>query len=204
MHFLSKIFLGVEVLHRAKICDDYSIHRLVYSLFPRTGEPRARFLYADKGPVQGGRMLLILSETEPVWPDDIQSSTTILSEQFLSLKNYRFEVELNPVRRASADGKRRAVIGQLELLQWFMEHAPRWGFQADSRTLEVFVRPSKVVEKDGRSARFNRALFKGTLQVTDQELFQQSCFAGLGHGKAFGFGLLQLQPICPIHLEKEI
>ena len=55
MHYLTKLFLDAAALRKGNIRDDYSIHRLVYSLFPLEQE-RSRFLYADKGSVRGGRM----------------------------------------------------------------------------------------------------------------------------------------------------
>lgn len=196
MSYLTKLFLGPAALREAGIRDDYSIHRLVYSCFPLTaGEVPVRPLYADLGAVRGGRSLLILSEREPVVPAYADSAATVVSEAFLGFPEYRFEVDLNPVKRENFDGKRRAVKGQLELLQWFLAHAPKWGFEADPGTLEVFIRPARRFTKETRKYVFNHAFFRGRLRVTAPELFRRSFLAGLGHGKAFGFGLLRLVPI---------
>lgn len=196
MHYLTKLFLSPVALREAEIRDDYSIHRLVYSCFPPPTEKarEPRFLYADMGAAPGGRSLLILSSSEPTPPPYVFSSSTIVSEAFLSFPEYRFEVDLNPVRRDAADGKRRAVTGQLELLQWFLAHAPQWGFKADQHSLEVFSRPTRRFTRSERTYTFNRAFFRGRLRVTEPERFRRSFFAGLGHGKAFGFGLLRLRP----------
>lgn len=195
MHYLTKMFLGSLALREAGIRDDYSIHRLVYSCFPPSGTSE-RILYADMGATQGGRSLLLLSTSEPQIPAHAASSSTIVSDAFLGFREYGFEIDLNPVRRDGSDGKRRAVTGQLELLQWFIAHAPKWGFSADSRFLEVFPRPARHFSKSDREYTFNHAFFRGRLHVTDPELFRSSFFSGLGHGKAFGFGLLRLRPCC--------
>lgn len=197
MHYLTKIFLDPAALREAGIRDDYSIHRLVYSCFPLTsGQEPARPLYADLGAtVPGGRTLLILSEREPEPPRYAVSAATVVSEAFLGFDEYRFEVDLNPVLRDKTDGKRRAVTGQLDLLQWFIAHTPKWGFEADRRTLEVFSRPTRCFFKAERKCVFNHAFFRGRLRVTDRQLFKRSFLAGLGHGKAFGFGLLRLSPL---------
>lgn len=194
MHYLTKLFLDAAALRKGNIRDDYSIHRLVYSLFPPEQE-RSRFLYADKGSVRGGRLLLVLSEKEPNVPEYITSATTIISENFFRFSDYRFEIDLNPVKKEKESGKRRAVTGQLDLLNWFIEHSEKWGFQADTRSLEVSTKLTRQFSKDGMVCTFNHAFFRGRLHVTDQEKFRESFFAGLGHGKAFGFGLLQLLPI---------
>ena len=196
MHYLTKLLLGPAAMREAGIRDDYSLHRLVYSCFPLSQTERpARPLYADLGAKREGRALLILSEREPVSPAHTSSASTVISEAFLGFSEYRFEVDLNPVRRESADGKRRAVTGQLELLQWFLAHAPKWGFEADPRTLEVFGRPARRFVKEEREYTFNHAFFRGRMRVTEPELFRRSFLAGLGHGKAFGFGLLRMVPL---------
>lgn len=194
MHYLTKLFLDAAALRKGNIRDDYSIHRLVYSLFPLEQE-RSRFLYADKGSVRGGRLLLVLSEKEPNVPEYVTSATTIISENFFRFSDYRFEIDLNPVKKEKESGKRRAVTGQLDLLNWFIAHSEKWGFQADARSLEVSIKPVRQFSKDETVCTFNHAFFRGRLHVTDQEKFRESFFAGLGHGKAFGFGLLQLRPI---------
>ncbi len=194
MHYLTKLFLDAAALRKGNIRDDYSIHRLVYSLFPLEQE-RSRFLYADKGSVRGGRLLLVLSEKEPNVPEYVTSATTIISENFFCFSDYRFEIDLNPVKKEKESGKRRAVTGQLDLLNWFIAHSEKWGFQADARSLEVSIKPVRQFSKDGTVCTFNHAFFRGSLHVTDQEKFRESFLAGLGHGKAFGFGLLQLRPI---------
>ena len=194
MHYLTKLFLDAAALRKGNIRDDYSIHRLVYSLFPLEQE-RSRFLYADKGSVRGGRLLLVLSEKEPNVPEYVTSATTIISENFFRFSDYRFEIDLNPVKKEKESGKRRAVTGQLDLLNWFIAHSGKWGFQAEARSLEVSIKPIRQFSKDGTVCTFNHAFFRGRLHVTDPGKFRESFFAGLGHGKAFGFGLLQLLPI---------
>ena len=197
MHYLTKIFLGPAALRSAGVRDDYSIHRLVYSCFPLSepSEHSARFLYADTGTVRGGRELLILSDREPLCPEHATSASTVVPEAFLGFGEYRFEVDLNPVRRDKTDGKRRAVTGQLDLLRWFIAHASKWGFEADPRTLEVFARPARRFVKAEKDCVVNHAFFRGRRRVTDRDLFRNGFFAGLGHGKAFGFGLLRLSPV---------
>ena len=196
MPFLTKLSLDPKALREGGIRDDYSIHRLVYSCFPLSaGEKPARPLYADLGTmVPGRRTLLILSEREPEPPEYVVSAATVVSEAFLGFDEYRFEVDLNPTRRDKTDGKRRAVTGQLDLLQWFIAHAPKWGFEADSSFLEVFSRPTRRFVRAKSECVFNHAFYRGRLRVTDRQLFKRSFLSGLGHGKAFGFGLLRLRP----------
>ena len=193
MMFLSEIQLNLSDMRRERISDDYSIHRFVYSLFPVRNTAR-RILYADLGAVPGGRTVLVLSDEEPKPSESIRLRTRIVSDDFLSFPDYRFQVSMNPVRKDPESGSRRPVLDHLD--DWFCARAPKWGFEVNRTCLEVFVRPARTFPlKNGVSATFHHVDFSGRLHVADPALFRRSFAAGLGHGKAFGFGLLQLSPV---------
>lgn len=195
MAYLTKIFLDATAMHQAHIKDAYSLHRFVYSCFPQE-EPEKRILYADHGAVDGRRMVLILSSREPIPPVKCPSAARIISDAFFSFNRYRFEVLLNPVHKDKETGKRVAVIGQLNLLNWFVRHAETWGINVDTGHLEVRTLSSLTFPRtEDTKCTFNRALYRGILNVSEPELFKKSFLTGLGHGKAFGFGLLQLVPL---------
>lgn len=194
MLYLTKLLLDLKVCRQLQIRDAYSIHKLVYSCFPLP-ENSGNFLYADKGFAEGVRTILILSEQAPQIPDFIPAATTELSDHFLDIGQYRFEIVLNPVKREKETGKRRAILGQLPLLQWFMSHAEKWGFAADENSLEVMTLPALRFKKGETEHIFHSVRFRGFLKVTDKTLFCKNLISGIGHGKAFGFGLLQLAPI---------
>ena len=194
MMFLSEIQLNYSDMRRERISDDYSIHRFVYSLFPVRNTSR-RILYADMGAAAGGllRTILVLSDEEPQPGETIRFSTRIVSDDFLSFPDYRFLVAMNPVRKDPESGSRRPVLDHLD--EWFCTRAPKWGFEVNMNSLEVFVRPARSFLKNNARTTFHRVDFSGRLHVSDPALFRRTFSAGLGHGKAFGFGLLQLSPV---------
>lgn len=194
MLYLTRLLLDLKVCRRMQIRDAYSIHKIVYSCFPQEGNG-GNFLYSDKGFCDGIRTILILSEQKPQIPNFIQSATTELSEHFLNFSRYRFEIILNPVKREKESGKRRPILGQLPLLQWFIAHSKRWGFETDENSLEVMTLPMLKFKKNNADCMFHAVKFRGSLRITDQTLFSETLKNGIGHGKAFGFGLMQLVPI---------
>lgn len=194
MLYLTRLLIDLKACRQLQIRDVYSIHKLVYSCFPLS-ENRGNCLYADKGFSDGIRTVLILSEQTPQIPDSIRSATTELSKNFMRFNEFRFEVVLNPVKREKESGKRRAITGQLPLLKWFTIHAEKWGFAANENTLEVITLPMVKFKKGDADCLFHAVKFRGTLRVTDHSLFSETLKKGIGHGKAFGFGLLQLVPI---------
>ena len=191
--YLTKIPLTLPIVREYKLRDAYSIHCLVYSSFS-IRQDRRRLLYVEKQNAKDAHVLL-LSDEIPNLPPHIEASTLEISESFFANANYRFEIIINPVRTDSKTKKREPILGQLPLLNWFIDHSVRWGFEVSQDTLEVKVMPSLSFQKGSRVYRFHKVCFKGILRVTDIGLFKKSFEAGLGHAKAFGFGLLQLQPI---------
>jgi len=175
-----------------KIIDAYSIHRVVYDLFP--GEHR-EFLYADKGGDFNERVILILSAVEPKKPTFGEVNTKEVPNNFLDSDYFAFQVVLNPTKREKASGKTVAVIGRDNLHQWVIKKAPTYGFEIEPESLEVRHIGVQSFLRDGKTITHNSATFLGKLKVIDKAKFQESFHKGVGRAKGFGFGLMQIVPI---------
>jgi len=188
----SILTLGSNELRRLGThLDEYGIHKLVYSHFP--GKQR-HFLYADKGGRFGQRSILMLSRDNPVTVcGNLQTATVPLN--YLEHDLYFFEVFLNPVVRKTGEKNGSAVTGCSDLLSWFTQRDKTWGFVADLACLEVVNFGLQKFIAKGRTVTYNHATFRGILRVFDRNLFKGSFENGIGRGKAFGFGLLQIKPV---------
>jgi CRISPR system Cascade subunit CasE len=181
-----------DIRHLGKDQDAYTIHKLVYSLFP--GGSRD-FLYLDHGGGFGERKILILSHQNPVEPALGKIASKPVPEEFLKRQEFAFEVRLNPVVRRTGAKNAEPVKGVMALGRWFLERVQRWGFQVEEEKLEIFDQGIQVFTKGSQKILHNQAVFRGVLKVTDQDQFELSFRQGIGRGKAFGFGLLQLRPL---------
>jgi len=185
----------------AKITDAYSVHRVVYSLFPAT-EGTRDFLYVDLGEGPGGRQVLLLSARAPVDPAWGRVETKALPPGFLDHSHYGFEVRVNPTKRHPKTGALEAVRGREALVAWFGQKALEHGF-------EVLSGPGGLPLVDVREVGVQRfpkgvatvthatATFVGKLRVVDPQLFRRTFESGFGRAKAFGFGLLKIIPLNP-------
>lgn len=194
--------LSREDLSMLKVTDEYSLHRIVYDLFPERdrGKNGRDFLYADKGGDFHGRIVLILSRRPPAIPSAGRIETREVPTTFLSYKRYAFEVVINPSKRDSKSGKTIAIRGENELRKWFVEKSPTWGFSIDATQLEVLRIGVQTFEhKQDGIIIHARATFSGILEVTDRPTFIGSFEGGIGRCRGFGFGLLQLQPVERAH-----
>lgn len=197
--------LDWQAIRKEKITDDYSVHRVVYSLFEDLRNDKEKlagsargFLYADKGGDHTCRKILFLSNRAPVRTDLGCIRTKDVPESFLQAELYRFEVTVNAVKRDIRTEKIVPVKGRADILRWFAERAPKsWGFSVADNICEVKTVEVSKFNKVANAAPvvIQKATVTGILKVTDRNLFIQSFEHGIGRGKAFGCGLLQIVPI---------
>ncbi|MDY4889294.1 MAG: type I-E CRISPR-associated protein Cas6/Cse3/CasE [Sphaerochaetaceae bacterium] len=188
---LSKLILDWKSLKSLSIKGPYGIHKLVYSMFP--GDKRS-FLYYENLQSTHGKEILILSKVQPALPNFGLLQSKTVPENFLESDTYAFQIMLNTVKR-NHDGKLVPIIGKEEARQWFLNKEESWGFTVNQNSFEVVDSSVQVVEKGIQSITQTKAIFRGLLNVIDKSVFKQSFENGIGRGKAFGFGMLQLQKI---------
>lgn len=205
--YASVLHLDRKAVKALKITDAYSLHRVVYSLFADVRNEQEKnshipsgILYADQGGDFQGRKILLLSDRRPaarVGDEFGQVLTKPLPPDFLGYEHYRFKVQINPVRQDHRTGKRVAVKGREAIAKWFADRAEKsWGFQADSAHLQVdAIEVLQFNNKNGHPVTLGKAHLQGTLTVTDPQVFQTRFRQGIGKGRAFGCGLLQLVPV---------
>ncbi|MBE6426876.1 MAG: type I-E CRISPR-associated protein Cas6/Cse3/CasE [Planctomycetaceae bacterium] len=202
MMFLSRLTLTLQDHRAFRITDDYSIHRVVYSLFPENADA-GRILYADRGMRNAFHTILILSKIRPVCsPETPQNiETKEIEPGFLKHSRYAFEILLNPVRSKSHTKQLEPIKGEILQYEWFLEKAAANGFTLTPEDKSRLVIHSEQTltfrQKDTpeRKVTHHRVRFSGTLTVSDPELFQKAFEQGIGRAKAFGFGMLQLVPV---------
>lgn len=207
--YASLLTLSRKDVISLKLRDAYSLHKIVYGLFEnrRTHEEDrsspSGFLYVDQGSEFHdshfrGRRILILSDRRPHFTP--LCGTLVVkpvSSSFLAFDHYIFEVTVNPTKRDRNSGKIIPVTGYDAIRQWFSDRAvPSWGFSVSPDSLDVSNVGVQQFFKSGQRITHGCATLKGMLRVVDRERFIRSFKHGLGRGKAFGFGLLQIAP-CP-------
>lgn len=104
--------------------------------------------------------------------------------------------------------RRRILLARWEPWRnWLQEVGVPRGFRVDEGLSPLFMeRLNHSVRNPGRERggsnqdeatewRYNAGHFEGVLVCTDAKLLRESIIKGIGHGKAFGFGLLSLKRI---------
>lgn len=202
MMIASVLHLGRADVKALKITDPYSLHRVVYDLFDDTRSESEKqqsvssgILYADKGGDIRGRKILMLSNRQPNAPTHGEISMRKITDDFLDYPRYRFEVVINPTKRQSGGGKLIPLRTRENIAKWFVEKAPQWGFEVKAEHLAVGNVLVKQFQKEERTITQAQAQILGQLTVINKEKFMQSFQQGIGRGRSFGCGLLQIVPI---------
>ena len=193
------------------LSNPYAMHQWIMSALPH---PADRVLFRLEPLTVNARVGMILLQTkhEPKWPaDGIPSGSRLTTKRienaFQSLsdgQHLRFRMRANPTNKQKREGKdqgrRCPLIREEDQLKWLMRKGEQCGFQLlENPTGKIpacVIRDEKeILARKPTSAHpltFRSVLFEGTLTVTDTEKFRQTLAAGIGSGKAFGFGLLSV------------
>lgn len=208
--YASVLHLDRHAIQALKITDPYSLHRVVYSLFEdvrseeeKQGHTPSGIVYADKGGNRLGRQVLLLSDRQPANAIHLEDEalgevrSKPIPQGFLDHPRYQFQVTINPSRRENATGKRLPVKGREAIREWFLGRCePSWGFRVLPSALQVgSVDVDQFRGKQERTITVAKAHLQGVLEVTDTESFRSSFARGIGRGRAFGCGLLQIVPV---------
>lgn len=203
----SVLHLDRSAILALRITDPYSLHRVVYGLYPDVRDDAAKsssspsgILWADQGGDFQGRKILLLANRAPAEQVEgghgrVQSRP--IGAGFLDHARYRFKVIVNPTRRNSASGKLIPVKGREAVAAWFAERgSASWGFAVTPEHLQVErIEVLQFKDKAQRPVTLAQAHIGGQLQVTDCAQFQNSFAQGIGRGRTFGCGLLQIVPL---------
>ena len=187
----------------AGVTDAYSIHRVVYDLFAdvrnadqKNASVPSGILFADKGGDGVSRQILFLSDRRPKEPRFGNVQVKEIPDQFLNHDVYRFETIVNPTKRDSKTGKLVPLRTREDIAAWFTQKSEKtWGFATDQSGLEVHSIKVVRFEKKGDKVTIGQARMTGTLRVKDRALFIKSFKQGIGRGRSFGCGLLQIVPV---------
>jgi CRISPR system Cascade subunit CasE len=205
--YASVLRLSRADIKTLNIKDAYALHKVVYGLFEdvrsdaeKQTSTSSGIAYADKGGDFNTRQILMLSNRKPhQTPQFGVVETKPIHADFLTHERYAFEITLNPGKRDKKTGKVVPIRGREGVEQWFKERAPvSWGFNINPENLQTGQLSVQVFEKAGKAITHGSATLKGELSVIDRDRFIQSFTQGIGRGRAFGFGLLQIVPLTSV------
>ncbi|WP_027389302.1 type I-E CRISPR-associated protein Cas6/Cse3/CasE [Chrysiogenes arsenatis] len=218
MKWLTQMEIDAGTARRYRFFDSYSWHKGVWQCFP-SDENAARDFLTRLDALEGKFRVWLLSARKPQLPEWCPQENFFLKEiapGFLHHHRYYFDVRANPVKNVvqrdaegnRIRGKRIPIVDTEELRSWLSRKGdarcrdPKTGKEIpggfrllDSAPLDISPMAESHFRKKSHSAYHGGVQFRGILEVTNRELFQQTYSAGIGSAKGFGFGLLLLKPV---------
>lgn len=201
MMYLTRIFVNDMTAAGKRLVDNYRWHKALWEAFAASGNNDRPFLSRiDR--MQNRYLVYLLSETLPEHPEWGEWDTKKISGNFLDNHSYRFQLRANPtVKRVIRDengerkknGQRTAIYHTDELNQWIQNKSVKHGFVVKNLDIDPPIR--HPFRKKGKSGVHVGVDFRGILSVKDKQLFENAFENGIGPAKAFGFGMLVLQPV---------
>ena len=214
MMYLSRIRLNqARRGARRLLGSPHTMHGAVMASFQEAKRDLGRVLWrVDNDP--GSTWLYVVSLCSPDfthiveeagWPASaegwITRSYESLLDQLAIGQRWAFRLTANPSRSDTSEGGRRfGHVTATQQEQWLLGRASKWGFSVTEAhgQLELVVR-DRVVDRFRRadgSVTLAKATFEGILEVSSVESLRGALINGVGHGKAYGCGLITLaQPL---------
>ncbi|MEV4135494.1 type I-E CRISPR-associated protein Cas6/Cse3/CasE [Dactylosporangium sp. NPDC049742] len=119
-------------------------------------------------------------------------------------QQWAFRLTANPTHsgRKTADSKETQRFGHLrpeQQTQWLIDRSARCGFavatqQNNEPNVGLHHRQTQTFRRGAGSVTLTTVTYDGLLDITDADAFRQTLSLGIGHGKAYGCGLLTIAP----------
>jgi len=215
---LAKLTFGYRQLAKEEILDNYAWHKKAWTLFEHHRELKKRNAKPEgqRGPApfltrytrkSDYAQLLIVSEYCPLKPDwcgSEQWQLIEINENYLSQKNYYFDLYANPTRAVkkpdgkggfTRHGRRLTLMDKPSQKEWLMRKGDNHGFRLDDdMPLRIEKPVNHYFNRKGKRGLHIGVQFKGAFHVTNRAAFQKAFREGIGTAKGFGFGLLMIKP----------
>ncbi len=198
--YLTKITVDGITVASKHLYDEYRWKQeLCKSVNPNElKEWACRFLVKE---LSGEEIVYFLSQEQPKILPYGTWETKQISESFYENKKYYFEVLANPTVKNvvfDKDGKRkrqgkRNAVHPDKYEDWVKRKLTEGGCEVNN--LSVCSKGMQICYRKGAKVSSIAVQYKGILNVKDENSFKRIAKVGIGHGRAFGLGLILLKKI---------
>lgn len=184
------ISMSKQISNRYKP-DVYTIHKFVYSLFPK--ELNAKFSFNKELIKNGKQYIIIQSDKRPIIPSFIdadQIKSYVYDDDFFENKEFNFVIDINSSKRLASNGKYSPVKPD-EIIDWITLKFEKNNLHISfvnliSQSREVFY------AKNNNKVTIYHSKLIGRVKTSDKESIKNAMINGIGRGKTYGYGMLIL------------
>jgi CRISPR system Cascade subunit CasE len=191
----------------------HDMHRTVMSAFPNITEAtparQAHAVLWRLDSTNDGFVQYVQSRTEPDWgvlpeghltaPAEVRPLRPVL-DAVVPGRRWAFRIVANPTWCEARSRKRLVHREPERQVEWLVRKGKQHGFVIPTSGEEPDVAPSPIPTLVGRKNAATKITveavrFDGHLVVTDPEAFTSAVVGGIGRAKAYGCGLISLEPV---------
>jgi CRISPR system Cascade subunit CasE len=191
---------------RRDLADPYEMHSTLVRAFTRSTEAApGRFLWRLERCTNIGAPQVLVQSAEsghwealrvenPGWAYTVDLRTWNPAAVLRSGQRVRFRLRANPT--VTREGKRRALLKEVEQREWLHRQFVRSGLRVTEVEVLEGVRLNGRRRKDGGALlTVNAVLYEGSAEVQEALATVTAVTQGLGHARMLGLGLLSLAPL---------
>jgi CRISPR system Cascade subunit CasE len=191
---------------RRDLSSRYEMHRTLARAFaPDAQTQPVRFLWRLEPSLSFAPTAVLLVQSEaladwsvmdalPGYAQEIRANKAVDLERLIQPDGrYRFRLYANPT--VTRQGKRFGLFKESDQLAWLERQAENGGFALGACLVSGSERIEARQGKGGGRIIVQTAMFEGILTALETASLALAVRTGLGHGKAWGLGLLSLAPI---------
>lgn len=190
------MFISSILCEDLLINDEQMIHSMLTNCFDSNREKYNVLYKKNYSELENGELkmnLLVYSDVQPVSTNELKviQSMYVEPEKVINTgKAFRFNVIANPVR--TTKGKKHPITNKNERIDWLKMKFESNGAEIIFNSCdEIRVAPIHMIHSYGKGT-ITAYQYSGILRITDSEKFIELFHKGLGRGKAYGCGLIQL------------
>lgn len=205
--YLSRLVLDPRHPHaRRDLASPYEMHRTLSRAFAMgANSVPVRFLWRLERNADGGPATVVLVQSAERASWDALAPLQGYAAQVLGNKQvdldalirlgrpYRFRLLANPT--VTRERKRYGLTCEQDQLSWLARQGVRNGFIVRACVRTASERLKIRQGRMGNKIVLDTALFEGVMEAQSVDLLRKSLLNGLGHGKAFGLGMLSLAKV---------
>ncbi len=150
---------------------DYQVHQKIRELFP--GEQRVLFQRSDY-------KIFVISKTA-IKESELSQNTFAVGDQ------YSFTLRLNSSHRSKKEGKRVALPDVSK--DWVQKKLEQAGIKG---MYNIIPEKTRCFMKGLTKITLSSVFIVGFLEILDEKKFMDTLYKGIGKGKSFGFGMINI------------
>lgn len=190
--YISLFKITPDEVKAVNLGDRYRVHQFLFQKYFAYSMQR-EFLFKIKTfDKKDGLSVFVTSKDAPT-PGSHLVKATQVPEAYLAYKKYKVHMHVNPTVKSK--GKLHGITDHKLIEEWFTRKGVEGGFAVTPGTFVIQSAHNTKFFKAGVPCTLVNVTITALIDILDTVKFTSTMEAGIGRGRAFGFGLIEASPV---------